>query len=466
MAIGALSMWHRQSRYESLRSVTIPAAPIAEEDTHYFRAVAYYCHSMKLLSQKASPQDAVFLSVLLLFFESLRGNTQAALDHVNHGLTLLFALLTDKNTHYHVANLAPNPKPLLSAVADIFTHLVMQIRTVLRGRVGQGPSLPNLLKELRNKQQTMESFMILLSRLPRSSAVTDQIPTVFRSLDEFEEYWVTSRRRQTMMASIMGEIIQTSGAIGLNDEQVIDHFYFEVLGNPRIREFCAESRKAMQALDAAFLPLFNRIIMSDAKSPEYLRAIHLRLQCIAGYVMEDPTQCLDVEVLASRTPFFREYLFLAGIALRIAKREITNPAHQLSLQSGLAWHLLIVALFCREPLTRDEAVRILRDYPGQDGLWNTHCLYVLALKNRDIERINAVDGTPVQQWRRLWRREFVFEDCGDRIVLRYLDKDQQTGEWQLVEEMAEIREQSDDVRWIRQPLTGSGGLLMVDLYSA
>ncbi|EEA21356.1 hypothetical protein PMAA_051660 [Talaromyces marneffei ATCC 18224] len=150
-------------------------------------------------------------------------------------------------------------------------------------------------------------------------------------------------------------------------------------------------------------------MMSDTKSLTCLRAIHLRLQYLASYVIEDPAHYLDVEVLRSQTPFYHEFLSLAKIALRAAGQEIGNPAHHLSLQCSLA--------------------------------------------------------CPAEQWRRLWCREFVFEDCGSRIVLRYLDKDQGMGEWQLIEEVTEVRPTFADGDWTRRPLTGSSGLLMEKLYS-
>ncbi|KAH9989884.1 hypothetical protein F4779DRAFT_259484 [Xylariaceae sp. FL0662B] len=465
MGIGALSVWHRQSKNASLHAASMPALPKAEQDTHYFHAVAYYCHSLKLQNQRPSPHDALFLSVLFLFFETLRGNLKAALDHVNHGLAMLVTLLADGDASYDIGIFAPNPRPLLGAVADIFTHLAAQARTVLPGKVGRGRPLPNFAKQLRDKKLTMESFMVLLSQLPRSSTDIDRIPDVFNSLDEYEEYWIAAERRKTALGPIMMEIIATSGVFGSNAEVVIDNFYLNVLGHPRIIEFCERSRKTMQALDAAFLPLFNRIIMSNPGSPAYLRAIHLRLQYLGVYIFENPPQYLDVETIQSQTPFFREYLSLAEIALRTAKREIENPAHQLSLQSGLALHLMLVSFFCRDPLARDEAVWMLKDYPGQDGLWSTRSLYILALRNRAVERANAASGTPAEQWQRLWRREYVFENGGDRIVFRYLDKDTVTGRWQLVEEAAEVRGNSEDVHWERQPLTSSGKLLIGELVS-
>lgn len=462
IAVGALSLWHRQSTHESLRTITVPTLPKVERDTHYFYAVAYYCRSLKLQGQQASARDAMFLSLLGLMFETLRGGKRAALSHVNHGLAMLLDLLTGEDADRRIADLAPSPTPLLEAVTNIFVPLAMQARTVLHDRVGNGPPLPSLARGLRSRKQTMESFMILLSQLTRSTASMDRIPAVFNDLGEFEEYWAAAQRAQIIMASVMVEVMRSSGAFASKDEDIVKKFYTALLGDGRITEFCENSGKVMQKLDAAFMPLFNRIIMSDAESPAYLRAIHLRLEYLGVYIFDNPPQLLDVAILQSRTPLFREYLSLADVALRIAKQEIKNPAHQLSLQCGLAWTLMITSFFCRDPLARDEAMWMLKDYPGQDGLWDTRSLYLLALRNRDVEQINATEGTPTEQWERLWRREFVFEDSGNRILFRYFDKDE--GEWKLVEEVAEVQGDSEDVHWKRQPLTGSGGLLMVDLY--
>ncbi|KAH6891515.1 hypothetical protein B0T10DRAFT_313501 [Thelonectria olida] len=465
MAIGALSIWHRQSNCDSLSLVSIPAQPTSEEDTHYFRAVHYYCRSLKLQSQSSSAHEAVFLSVLLLFFERLRGNKKAALDHVNHGLALLFAILAEGDPRGHVSKFGPNPKPVLGALADTFIYLTTQIRTVLRGRVGDGPSLPNFFKGLQNKKQTIESFMVIVSQLPQSSATVDRIPAVFSRLDEFEEYWTTIVRQQIGMGPIMMEILRASNASKSNDEGAISKFYGLLVENGQIKEFCDDNRRKMEALDAAFSPLFNRLTMSETESPEYLKAIHLRLQYLITIVFQDPGQFFDVEVLHSRTHLYREYLALAQTALRTARREIKNPAHQLSLQCGLSWYLLTTALFCRDPLVRDEAVSMLKDYPGQDGLWSSRSLYYLALRNRAVERMNAAEGTPMEQWQRLWRRDFVFEEGGDCILFRYLEKDEATGKWELVEETAKVPGKSEDIDWKRQPLTGSGGMLMGDLHS-
>ena len=465
VAIGALSVWHHQSASQSLRTTPTPELLTAERDVHYFHAIAYYCRSLRLSSQQASVQDTVLLSVLLLFFELLRGSPKAALDHLSHGSAMLLALLTDGDVDRNIADLAPNPKPLLTAVADIFNHLAQQGRTILQNRIDDGPPLMCLVKWLSRKKHTMESFLGLLSQLSRSSADIDRIPTVFNTLDEYEEYWRAVRCTHTAMLQIMADAMRDSGVWGSKDEDSIKSFYVYLLSNDQIREFCENSQAVMQELDSAFLPLFNRIIMSDLESPSYLKAVHLRLQYLQAYIFENPPQFFDVDVLRSKTPLFREYLSLAQVALRMAGRHTKSPVHQISLQCGIAWHLMTMALFCRDPLARDEAVWTLKDYSGQDGLWNTRSLYVLASRNRAVEQLNAAEGTATEQWQRLWRREFVFEDSGDRVVFRYMDKSEVTGKWHLVEETTEIRGDSEEVYWNRHPpASGSGGLLMVDLH--
>ncbi|KAF4826281.1 putative transcriptional regulatory protein [Colletotrichum tropicale] len=468
MAIGALSVWHRQSAQRSLRTISVPEMSINESDEHYFNAVAHYCHSIKEQSRQASLQDAVILSVLLLLFETLRDNRKAALDHVNHGLCLMLSLVTDENAEHHIRKLAPNPKPLLAAIADVFNHLAKQARTVLRDRVGQGPPLPNLTKVLRSRNHTMESFMILLSQVPSSDVDIDDIPTVFKSLDDFEDSWNAVQRAQTAMIPIMVEYLYNSDVIHSHDEEVIYGFHVNLLQNPRILEFSEKSNKTMEALDAGFQPLFNKIIMShDADSPLYLRAIHLRLQHLGVYTFDNPPMYVNIDLVKARTPLFREYLSVASIALRAAKRDVEkNPAHQVSLQCNITWHLMVLSFFCRDPLARDEAVEMLKDYPGQDGLWKTRALYAIAARNRTIECMNASEGTPEEQWRRFWRREFLFEEGGDRVLLRYLEKDGLLGTWTLVQEAAVVRGKDEDIVWTRQPVHGRGGLLMAEVFGA
>lgn len=467
IAIGAMSLWHRQSwrdggrpRTPSLSAAVAPTTEAAPADAHYLDGVGYYCQSLKLQSRSESLQDAVLLSILLLTFETLRADRQAALQHVNHGLSLLLAIATDQNGRLDA--LAPDPRPILESVAGVFTRLVPSARSILHGRINQCRPLPNFAEGLRAQNQTLHSFTELVSRLPRLSASVENVPAAFGSLEEFEEHWAAALRRQNAMEQMMVEMVQNSGVLETTSDSENEDFWVRLMENPGILKFCADTRNLIEVLAPAFEPLFNKIIMSDeVGSRTYLRAVHLRLQYMATYVFGNPPKYLDLESLQSQAPLFREYLSLVDLALRAVKRETDGtPAHQLSFHCDVSWYIFVITLFCRDPLVRDEALCKLRDYPGHDGLWDARSLYVLARRNRDVELANSVEGTPLEQWKRLWRREYVFEDGGARIIFRYLEKEAMSGEWQLIEEAAELRADSDDVRWERQPLTNGGKLLM------
>ncbi|GKU06496.1 transcription factor [Fusarium langsethiae] len=462
IAIGALSRWLAKYHHGSLRSSHTTGNEAVPNDPDYQNAVAHYCHALRLQSQQPCMQDAVFLSILFLCFETLRGNMKAALDHINHGLAMLLALVTDPDSRL-MTSVAPNPKPLIAVVADIFTHLLPHIRLILRGSVGQSPAVPNFARGLRAKRETVESFMRLVGDLPRSYRLTDKLPPVLDSLDEFERYWMTGRNEKLAVAPLLMEAVHKSGALKSTDPGMMSELWRQIMADPRIQEICEASTKKLEALEAAFMPLFNRAIMSDPGSVEYTRAIHLRLHYLGTCTFEDLTHFHDPAPVQAKTPLFREYISLADISLRTAKQGLKNPAHHLSLQCSLASHLFLISIFCRDALLRDEATRMLKDYPGQDGIWNARSLYVLALRNRSVERINASDGTPLEQWRRLLRREYLFEEGGQHIVFCFLDKDPVDGEWGLVEETAEVEGDLDAVQWHRRPLSAAGKPLMGDV---
>ncbi|RGP76692.1 transcription factor [Fusarium longipes] len=462
VSIGALSKWSTKHNRELIASSQSTWSEAALNDADYRNAVAHYCHALKLQSQQPCMQDAVFLSILFLCFEVLRGNRKAALDHINHGLAMLLALVTDPSSQL-MASLAPNPKPLVAVVADIFTHLLPQTRLILRENVGHSPAVPNFAKGLRAKRETVDSFMRLIGSLPRPYRPADKLPPVLDSLDDFERYWMTGRNEKLAVGPLLMEAVHKSGTLNSTDPGMMSTLWKQIVADPRIQEICEASTRELQALESAFMPLFNRAIMSDPGSSEYMRAIHLRLHYLGTCTFEDLTHFHDPAPILAKTPLFREYLSLADISLRTAKQGLKSPAYQLSLQCSLASHLFLISLFCRDALVRDEATWMLKDYPAQDGIWNARSLYALALKNRSVERVNATQGTLSEQWQRLLRREYLFEQGGQRIVFCFLDKDATTGEWGLVEETAEVKGDLDAMQWHRRPLSAAGKPLMGDM---
>lgn len=205
--------------------------------------------------------------MLLLFFEVLRGNKKTALNHLNHGLSLMLNLLTD-DAHSYLHAVAPNPKPFLLSVTSILALLAPQARFVLLGSVGQDRPLPNFISGLEGNGLTIESSIALLGRLSRRG-VSNVCPSTFKNLEEYQEYWRDVWTTNSAVGPMAIKIIKSSGVMGSTEGSAIDAFYHNLLSNSEIKKFCEVSKKTMHTLSDVSLPLFNKIFMSDTLSLQH-----------------------------------------------------------------------------------------------------------------------------------------------------------------------------------------------------
>ncbi|KAM0323174.1 hypothetical protein ACHAQA_009024 [Verticillium albo-atrum] len=458
IAIGALSKSHEFEPL-GLTGALVTSSP------HYQNAVTNYCRALRLQGQ-APPgtilQDTLFLSVLFICFEVIRGDRQSALQHINHGLAVLFA--TVNGSGGNLSDLAPNPKAFLADLVETFSTLAAQARTVLGGRIGSGLPLPELNKGLEENGQTFEAFALVLMSLPQSNADIDMCPVEFRSVDEAEDYWIATQRQGAMKAPDTMDILYGSGLLQSEDDDEVDRIIIELLAHPRFAAVCSELKRTTDIWNRAFQPLYRRILLAGtADQPSFLRALHLRLI----YVIVSSAALLptlgDYHAAEALTPTCREMNSLIETILRTIHSGFTSPAHRVSLDGGVTWQLSLVALYCRDPLVREDAIRIMNAYPRREGLWDTRLFLAVAEHNRIIERMNASHGTLTEQWLRLWRREFIFEDAGSRILMRYMEWKEDQGRWELIEEAGEMRPGTDEAVWTRQPMTGKKRFMMSNL---
>ncbi|KAM0274864.1 hypothetical protein ACHAQH_007789 [Verticillium albo-atrum] len=458
IAIGALAMSHN---YEPLS----PTSALTTLSPHYQHAVANYCRALRLQGQ-ASPgtilQDTLFLSVLFICFEIIRGDRQSALQHINHGLAVLFATVSGHNGD--MSHLAPNPKAFLADLVDTFANLANQARTVLDGRIGSGLPLPALNKGLEENGQTFEAFTLLLMHLPQSTASIETCPVEFRDMYEAEEYWIATQRQGALKAPQTMQVVYDSGLLQSEDDEEVDRIIVNLLAHPQLASVCGELRRITTIWDNAFEPLYRRLMLAGtADQDSYLRALHLRLMYLIVSSMTNLPKLGDHRTAEALTPICREMNSLLETILRTLHKGFTSPAHRVSLDGGITWQLSLVALYCRDPLVREDAIRIMERYPRREGLWDTRIFVAVAERNRMIEKMNAMHGTPDEQWVRLWRREFIFEDAGNRILMRYMYWDEARGAWDLIEEAGEMKSGTDEVVWQRQPMTGKTRFMLSNL---
>lgn len=277
----------------------------------------------------------------------------------------------------------------------------------------------------------------------------------------FKEHWISVTRRQAEMGPIMLQAMMGPTILECEHQQQMGDLFASIAKDSEVQKFCNDTRRDMDSMEQAFLPLFSDIMMSTTMdSPPYLRALYLRLRFLSVQVFSTPPQYACIQPIVALTPKLREFLSLAELAIRITRKTTVCRVYSLCVDGGIAWYLLQIALHCRDPLVRDEAILALDGYASQDGLWTTRSLHALALRNHVVEQQNVNGDTTQVQWQRLWRREYYLEDGGERVVFRFLEKELELDQWILVEEVGEFPDKEACAKWTRQLNPPSGRLLV------
>ncbi|KAH6697339.1 hypothetical protein F5X68DRAFT_197170 [Plectosphaerella plurivora] len=474
IAIGALSKAHEGGTLPELpsgkgarRSLVLK---LREESPHYHNAIVHYCAALRLQGQAQTDtfvvRSTVFLSILFICFELIRGDRRSALSHINYGMALLYAVLHGDQSRDHIASLAPDPKYLLGEVADTYIHLAAQSRSVLVGKMGEDMPLKGLSRDLEKNGLTVDMFFLSLAQLPRLSrpVTVDNMPPIFRDIQEAEQYWVAVQTWAAGVAPALIEMFMSSNLLELDDDDEINATMLMLLQDPKMIAMSAQVKEKFGRFNGAFMPLYHPYLMREDRDRDtYLRLLSLRLQCLMISLFISLPDFGNVATMESLTPVCREMMDTAEVILRTSHSESSSPVHHLSLDGGVLIQITFVAFFCRDPLVREAAIRLLEYYPHQNGLWDSNAHLALAIRNRGIERNNASEGTPTEQWLRLWRREHIFEDAGKRVVLRFMDKNPETGKWELVEECTDMKEDVAEMVWRRQPLSGKGKFMVANI---
>ncbi|KAK2055203.1 C6 zinc finger domain-containing protein [Colletotrichum caudatum] len=464
ISIGAISRALSQSSsYVVARNFHNVASLLRSQ--HYQNAVVHYCKALRLQGQAdfhtASIQEAVLLSVLFVAFEALRGNRHSALQHVKFGFMMLHELLMSGDSEQRIWNLAPDPRQLIAEVLDMYTHLDVQSRTVLSGRVSSSRSPAyELTKGLKARGHTIETYNMQIQRYTDPGDWGRDMPDAFCDADDAHAWWKTCQRRNAKLAPLLLTVVDDLRFGEVKDEDDIDRVLGLIQDQPELVAYCDRSTANLQQWRRSFEPLYNRALSDpDVPRTEYLRLLHLRMHYLVARLYSLFPRYADEAAIASMTPYCREVNDVAETLLREQQKGIRSAAHVFSMDFGLAWQLTVVAMTCRDPLVRENSARILEAHPRREGLWDSVAFLAVLRRNRELEAENAREGTPAEQWRRLCRREFVFEDAGETIVFRSLRKGGAAGEWELVEEAAEFRGEADGLVWRTRPLSGPGFMM-------
>ncbi|RSL76351.1 hypothetical protein CEP52_014422 [Fusarium oligoseptatum] len=281
------------------------------------------------------------------------------------------------------------------------------------------------------------------------------MPPAFSSFEEARDYWSLLQRQMVGHVPMLTVVTAQLGLTRVKDMGELEMKLSSVTKNPRISKFVEESRYWLQRWSKAFDPLLQSASNNRQNDMQpYLVAINLRIEFLILYIYTAMPRYTGIDKARELTPYYQEINTLAEILISC------RPSCGFAMDSGWTWPLFVSSFGSRDAFVRDEAIRILGQYPIRNALRDSRVFRAIAIKNREVEMMNSMEGDEHDQWLRLRRREIVFEDLGTNIIFRSAQKNPATGEWELVEEVSAFLVRPDGLLdWHRQPVSDSASIL-------
>ncbi|KAG5921369.1 hypothetical protein E4U53_003805 [Claviceps sorghi] len=283
----------------------------------------------------------------------------------------------------------------------------------------------------------------------------DVLPPTLRSLEEAQGYWILVQKLMVSHLPMLTMVTSQLGLSRVSADAELERKLSSVKQNPKIGIFMAETRHWLFRWAEAFELVYKSACREAIANPQaYLRAINLRIEYLILDIYTTIPRFSDLVTAKALTPQYREVNRLAETLLR------SRPSCGFSMDSGWTWPLFISSFSCRDPDVRQDAIRILEQYPIRNVLRDSHVFRAIALRNQQAEERVMGEGTEHEQWLQLRRRELVFDDSGTSVIFRSAQRDGRTGRWELVEEIASVAVLPDGrLNWRKQPISENASIL-------
>lgn len=281
------------------------------------------------------------------------------------------------------------------------------------------------------------------------------MPRAFKSWNELCDYWGLVQRQMVRHVPMLHKMTSELALHRTHDVAEIEKKFGSLRSNPTMAKFIAESRYWLQRWTEAYEPMHQAIVQNaKANRSLYLQALSLRVEYLILYIYTTVPRYSSLITVRGLTPQYREINAIAEELLRC------RPNCGFAMDAGWTWPLFVVSYGCRNRQVREDAIRILGQYPIRNALRDSRVFRALAIKSHESEILNEMEGDEGEQWLRLRRRELIFEDFGSSIIFRFVQRDPVTGSWDLVEEVADYGVGSDGrLAWRKQPISESESIL-------
>ncbi|PHH75325.1 hypothetical protein CDD82_4489 [Ophiocordyceps australis] len=492
MAVGAL-----RKAVQLQESATV----VLDEDCRHFgNAIAYYCQALRLQAV-ATPsmnglRTALLSSLLFICFEAQRGNTASALKHITHGFDMLNELASCTDRAAGLVSIAPAPCLFVEDVVECYKPLELQSRSFIDSYsrfffpheatskmshldVRDGPAfevkalskLPSLSCTSRPSWPSSTTCARRMGLVPVSKVTPyfrpklasilslKGMPSMFKDMDEALGYWALVQKNMVQHIPMLAMATWRLALTRVASESELEMKLFRMRKNPLISQFITESRFWLQRWNAAYQEVYHLAASESLgmdKPSHHLKAINLRVEYLILYVYTAMTRFSSLSTARALTPQYMEINLLCERLLRAQKH------CGFAMDSGWTWPLFVSAFGCRDAAVRIDAIRILGQYPRRNALRDSRVFGAIALKNEEVERHVMSQGSEEEQWLRLRRRELIFQDLGSSVdvVYRSPQKNDESGEWGLVEETADFAVQPDGrLAWRRVAVSDSASIM-------
>lgn len=427
MAIGALAR---------ARARTTCTASM-EANAHYKSALSLYGRALRLVRLQQGPNEdsalraAVLSCLLFITFEFLHGNRQAALHHTNHGLMIVEQFLRSRKNGPASEGAGVWRLPSTSSYVEVEYADKSPAPLVLDDEVLQ------IFQRL--DYQSWSTAVLRPSRLPppiwyRASGnhPWNGIPTQFDDLDEARRWWDLVQHWVLHFSRTAADKL---AAMKAADPEAAEDF--DISDVDGVKELQEEHLEILQRWNTAFWPLYTAA-RTDKKTNigGYYQAVSLQLQYQTSWTCVRSLSFSRYDTIYSMTPAFREIVRLSSVLLP-QQHQADGGTEVFTIDNGPTMALFVVAVKCRDSEVREDAIRLLKKYTRRDGLWDSRAFTAIAEVNVGLEAQNETDGDLPEQWRRLRKREVIFDDRAQECTARYYVKDE-AGAWKLI---------TDIIRW-------------------
>ncbi|KAI0446682.1 hypothetical protein F4803DRAFT_559350 [Xylaria telfairii] len=378
VALGAL--------YKTLEKISEspPSSPsntdhLDNANRHWEVAFKHYSLAIRAVVSSAPHDQAtkrmsLMASVLLACFDSFVGDHKQAIWQIQSGLSLLETLRAERRQ----ASLPQPEEPVEQDLIQMFTRLAIQAKSYdlafhfpqpyvirLTPKTGAAASSPTL------------------DGGPPVSTNQAQIPDVFASLHDGRLAW------DTLCERIMRFTEQMSAYVKMSPMNILPL---------ELKQYGKVFDEQMEAWSRAFEPILTSR-MAPAKSTQEKTAIAvLKMNQIMGRILFNMTFSDSESEFDQFLSFFREIVNLAMEVIgdeerRAATKRCPNPEfcqHQsvhpdifggeytarhikpsFSADLGIVPPLFVVATKCRDSLTRQQAIQLLRTSSRREGMWDS-----------------------------------------------------------------------------------------------